>query len=161
MSVEFGSQRADGGGTKWVYMGDFFSDRILSTSTGAYLSNGGSWQPSSDRTSKENFGKVDASAVLRKVLALPVTSWNYIVEGKDKKRIGPMAQDFFATFGLGGDDKTIGVTDASGVALAAIQGLNQKLIAEGKAKDAKISSLEQSHESVLRELAAIKKKLGL
>ena len=35
---------------------------------------------------------------------------------------GPMAQDFYAAFGLGNSDKSIGLLDASGVALAAIQG---------------------------------------
>jgi hypothetical protein len=39
-----------------------------------------------------------------------------------------MAQDFQAAFGLdGADDKHISVVDEGGVALAAIQGLNQKL----------------------------------
>ena len=39
-----------------------------------------------------------------------------------------MAQDFHAAFALGGgDDKHINVGDEGGVALAAIQGLNQKL----------------------------------
>ncbi len=41
--------------------------------------------------------------------------------------MGPMAEDFKANFGLGGDGKSIGTVDADGVALAAIQGLNQKL----------------------------------
>jgi hypothetical protein len=38
-----------------------------------------------------------------------------------------MAQDFKAAFGLGNDDRSIGTVDSEGVALAAIQGLNQKL----------------------------------
>jgi hypothetical protein len=38
-----------------------------------------------------------------------------------------VAQDFQSAFGLGTDDKSIGTVDADGVALAAIQGLNQKL----------------------------------
>jgi transposase len=38
-----------------------------------------------------------------------------------------MAQDFHAAFNLGDDDKYIATVDADGVALAAIQGLNQKL----------------------------------
>ena len=38
-----------------------------------------------------------------------------------------MAQDFKAAFGYGGSDTHITSTDADGVALAAIQGLNQKL----------------------------------
>jgi molecular chaperone GrpE (heat shock protein) len=38
-----------------------------------------------------------------------------------------MAQDFHAAFGLGTDDKHIATVDADGVALAAIQALNQKV----------------------------------
>ena len=41
------------------------------------------------------------------------------------RHVGPMAQDFHAAFGLGGDDKHINTVDADGVALAAIQGLHQ------------------------------------
>lgn len=43
----------------------------------------------------------------------------------------PMALDFQAAFGLGNDGKMIYFMDESGVALAAIQGLNQKLIEKG------------------------------
>ena len=50
-----------------------------------------------------------------------------------------MAQDFHAAFGLGADDKHIATVDADGVALAAIQGLNEKL----KEKDAKIEAMEK------------------
>jgi molecular chaperone GrpE (heat shock protein) len=38
-----------------------------------------------------------------------------------------MGQDFHAAFGLGTDDKHIATVDADGVALAAIQALNQKV----------------------------------
>ena len=34
-----------------------------------------------------------------------------------------MAQDFFAAYGLGGDDRMISTVDADGIAMAAIQGL--------------------------------------
>ena len=56
--------------------------------------------------------------------------------------------------GLGHDDKHIATVDADGVALAAIQGLNQKLEAEVKTKDARIAALEQrlsALESLLRK----------
>ena len=36
-----------------------------------------------------------------------------------KRHIGATTQDFWATFGLGDDDKYFGMTDESGVALAA------------------------------------------
>jgi hypothetical protein len=82
----------------------------------------------SDRNAKENFAAVNARDVLAKVAALPVTEWNYKTDSKGQQHIGPMAQDFQAAFGLNGaDDKHISMADEGGVALAAIQGLNQKL----------------------------------
>jgi hypothetical protein len=81
----------------------------------------------SDRNAKQNFKPVDEKDVLAKVISLPVTEWNYKDDDADKKHIGPMAQDFQAAFGLNGaDDTHISVVDEGGVALAAIQGLNQK-----------------------------------
>jgi trimeric autotransporter adhesin len=86
--------------------------------------NGGS-----DRNTKENFATVSPREVLDKVAFLPITRWNY-KEDKEAAHLGPMAQDFYAAFGLGLDDKHISMVDADGVALAAIQGLNQKVEAE-------------------------------
>jgi chromosome segregation ATPase len=57
-----------------------------------------------------------------------------------------MAQDFYAAFGVGPDDKHITTVDEGGVALAAIQGLSQKL---GE-KDAQIAELHRE----LNELKA-------
>jgi DNA-binding beta-propeller fold protein YncE len=95
----------------------------------------------SDRNTKENFAHINPQEMLAKVAALPVTEWNYKSDSKAKQHIGPMAQDFQAAFGLNGsDDKHISVVDEGGVALAAIQGLNQKL----NEKDAEIEALRQS-----------------
>ena len=41
--------------------------------------------------------------------------------------MGPFAEDFAQHFGLGNDEKHIATVDESGVALAAIQGLNRKV----------------------------------
>jgi len=41
-----------------------------------------------------------------------------------------MAQDFYAAFGLGTDERHIGTVDADGAALAAIQGLHRKMVRE-------------------------------
>ena len=103
----------------------------------------------SDRNAKANFTALDFQGILAKVARLPVTEWNYRNEGADQKHIGPMAQDFHAAFGLNGaDDKHISVVDESGVALAAIQGLNQKL----NQKDAEIQSLKQQNETLGKRL---------
>ena len=55
-----------------------------------------------------------------------------------------MAQDFHAAFKVGMDDKHIATVDEEGVALAAIQGLNEKL----NEKDAEIESLKQRLEKL-------------
>ena len=59
--------------------------------------------------------------------------------------MGPVAQDFYAAFHLGGSDTTITTVDPDGVALAAIQGLNQKLEetrAELRRKEAENAEME-------------------
>ncbi len=99
---------------------------------------GGAWSCTSDRNAKENIAPVDPQAVLQSVASMPIATWNYITQDDEIRHIGPMAQDFYAAFGVGEDDTHITTIDADGVALAAIQGLNQLL----EEKDAKISDLQ-------------------
>jgi hypothetical protein len=95
----------------------------------------------SDRNAKKNFQSVDTMAVLEKLAAIPIERWNYQWEkDSDVPHLGPMAQDFKGAFYPGRDDKTISMLEFDGVALAAIQGLNQKL----EEKDAEIQALKQS-----------------
>jgi hypothetical protein len=62
-----------------------------------------------------------------------------------------MAQDFHAAFGFGDSDKSIGLQDVDGVALAAIQGLNAKVERRLSTKDAEIAAL-RAEVSELRSL---------
>lgn len=98
---------------------------FISTSTGASLSDGGAWTNASDRNRKENFASVDPQTVLMGVVDLPIQRWNYKAEDPAVRHLGPSAQEFAATFGLGANDTTISTVDADGVSLAAIQGLYQ------------------------------------
>jgi hypothetical protein len=101
---------------------------FTSTSGGATLAAGsGSWTSMSDRNAKENFAPLNPQSVLAKVAALPLSTWNYKAQNPAIRHLGPMAQDFKAAFGVGETDTGITGVDADGVALAAIQGLNQKL----------------------------------
>ena len=86
----------------------------------------GTFVSGSDRNSKSHFAPINPRAVLDKVAALPLSTWNY-KDDPNTPHLGPMAQDFHAAFGVGSDDKHIATVDADGVALAAIQGLNQKV----------------------------------
>ena len=95
----------------------------------------------SDRNAKEDFQTVNPRQVLAKVTALPITEWQYKADKANNtasRHIGPMAQDFSAAFALNHDDKHISVVDEGGVALAAIQGLNEK----GDERDARIREQE-------------------
>ncbi len=104
----------------------------------------------SDRNAKEQFKPVNSRDVLDRVARLPLSEWQY-KETSDARHLGPMAQDFHAAFSLGRDDKHIATVDADGVALAAIQGLNQKLDEQLRDRDRRIQELEQAVEQ-LREL---------
>ena len=111
-----------------VGIGNPSPDYLLTVGTGGAYCNGTTWVNGSDRNSKQDIAPLDPQAVLAKVASLPITEWQYKVDADGARHLGPMAQDFHAAFGLNGaDDKHISTVDESGVALAAIQGLNQKL----------------------------------
>ena len=107
----------------------------------------------SDRNAKKNFQSVDTVAVLETLAAIPIERWNYQWEkDSDVPHLGPMAQDFKGAFYPGRDDKTISMLEFDGVALAALQGLNQKL----EEKDVEIQALKQS----VAELKQLVSQLG-
>jgi hypothetical protein len=106
----------------------------------------------SDRNIKTDFAGVNAETILDKLAALSIQSWRYTNEVAGVRHVGPMAQDFKSAFGLGSSDKIIGFVDEEGVALAAIQGLNQKLEAQAKEKDAQIAGLKQQNQMLEKRL---------
>jgi hypothetical protein len=119
--------------------------RFIDTSTGAYLTSGGTWTNSSSRERKSDLEPVDAADALARVLALPLYTWRYDVEAADVRHMGPMAEDFHAAFELNGaEDKSISTVDADGVALAAIQGLHAEL----QALRARVETLERENRAL-------------
>jgi hypothetical protein len=113
----------------------------------------------SDRNVKQDFAPVSPSEILDRVVQLPVSEWGYKMDAATR-HIGPMAQDFYAAFNVGSDDKHLAPIDESGVALAAIQGLNQKLTAELEQKQTEITELKHSLselKDLIAELAAHQK----
>jgi hypothetical protein len=114
---------------------------LETTANGAKLTAGGSWTNGSSRLFKEGFAALDVGDVLSKVLSLPITRWTYR-DSSEGTHIGPMAEDFHAAFSLGEDDQHIATVDADGVALAAIQGLNEKLEAENAELKARLAAIE-------------------
>ena len=98
----------------------------------------GTFNNLSDRNAKQDFRSINLGQILDKVLSLPLSEWSYKSD-TETRHIGPMAQDFFAAFQVGTDDRHIAPIDEGGVAFAAIQALNQKI----EAKDAEIAQLKQ------------------
>lgn len=144
--------RASGG----VY---FYSSSDLST--GSYLAAGsGTWANVSDRDAKENFAPVSTREVLQRVVAIPVSTWNYRTEDPSIRHMGPMAQDLHAAFALGDSEESITTIDADGVALASIQGLYDIV----KEKDSRITELEERNADIEARIAALEalivKQLG-
>jgi hypothetical protein len=108
--------------------------------SGATLPAGsGSWASLSDRDAKTGIQPVDAGAILAALAGLDVSAWSYTAS-PSVRHVGPMAQDFYASFGYGDSERYISSIDADGVALAAIQAL----LARVEALEARVAELEET-----------------
>lgn len=124
---------------------------------GAVLPSGsGSWSSLSDRTAKDNFEPIDSQTILEKLCKLPIEKWNYRSQNSSIHHLGPMAQDFYSSFGLGEDERHISSVDADGIALAAIQGLN-KIVQE---KQHRIDAQQQQIKNLENEIATLREQLS-
>nr|WP_237550880.1 tail fiber domain-containing protein [Streptomyces sp. SID5614] len=79
-------------------------------------------QPDEDRSAPRT--QQNGFDILAAVASLPVSTWSYRGE-EGVRHLGPMAQDWYAAFGLGADDRSIHVLDANGVAIVAMQALHR------------------------------------
>jgi hypothetical protein len=97
---------------------------------GVVLDSGsGSWAVVSDRNKKTKLKDVDGESILTKLESMTIQEWEYKSKQKETKKdrhIGPMAQDFYAAYGLGRDEKHISTVDADGIALVSIQALSKR-----------------------------------
>jgi hypothetical protein len=111
------------------------------STAGVYMRHGQSgWSNYCDRNKKENFETLDGEMILSKISRMPITRWNYKMTDPNDKYIGPMAQDFYAAFHLGGTD-SLGINSISmdGVNMAGVQAL-EKRTSEMKNEIAKLSA---------------------
>ncbi len=112
----------------------------------------GTFNNNSDRNAKQDFAPVSSAQMLENVLRLPLSEWSY-KDDPTTRHVGPMAQDFSSVFNIGTDEKHIAPIDEGGVALAAIQGLNQKLETQNQ-------KLEAENEELKARLDAVERMLG-
>src|SRR6185295_4642118 len=129
------------------------------TAAGALTISGALTQNSS-RDYKQDFSGVDSREVLTRVVGMPITTWVYKEDPK-VRHMGPVAEDFFANFQLGVDNKGIAISDTAGVALAAIQGLYnevQQQNAELKSRNTELESRISALEKMVETLAASERR---
>jgi hypothetical protein len=114
----------------------------------------GTFNNLSDRNAKRDFAPVSPAQILAKVAQLPISEWSYKADA-GTRHLGPVAQDFYSIFNLGTDEKHLAPIDEGGVALAAIQGLNQKLEARSRELEAANAELRHKNESLEKRLEAL------
>jgi hypothetical protein len=155
-----------------------YSDSDTDQNIGVELPSGdGSWSSLSASTAKSGVSPVRPDAVLDGVESLDISMWHYN-DNEGVEHMGPMAEQFHEQFGLGGDERRISNVDADGVALAAIQGLAERLDdaregvverddrieeleTEVERKDDRIEELDAKNERLEARLRAVEAELGL
>jgi hypothetical protein len=144
-------------GVAWAFANsgnDFRLSRQGSGDVEFILSNAGnltiqgSLTELSSREQKHNITAMSSQTALNKVLALPIKEWSYKDSADNTRHVGPMAEDFYQAFGLGESETGIATLDTSGVALAAIQGLHEKL----QQKETQILTLKQEKDAEIGKL---------
>ena len=118
--------------------------------SGGDLKIGGTLIQASSREIKTDFVELDHSDILNKIDQLSVTQWSYKKDQGKINHIGPMAEEFYALFDVGLDNKGLSSVDTAGVALAAIKALKS----ENDQLKKRISDLE-SHSAELSELKTL------
>jgi hypothetical protein len=99
---------------------------------------------------------VDGTETLERLSQVPIFTWNAREQDPLVRHIGPMAQDFYATFEVGQDGRHIATIDLDGVALAAIQGLYQLL----QEKDAQIVAQQDQIDDLEARVTALEEAAG-
>lgn len=109
---------------------NFFTD--AANGNGIFLlASQTSWSSSSSKALKENFKNLDDEIMIQKILNLDIKRWSYKgdfdinLEGDRRTYISPFSEDFYASYGLGYDNKNIEYGDMAGVAAKTLQALHK------------------------------------
>jgi hypothetical protein len=137
------------GGVRWFTNG--------SLTAGVQLAAGGNaWSTVSDRNRKEHFLAIDGEELLGRLRLAPVSTWNYRSQDHRIRHMGPMAQDFYAAFGVGEDSLLISTVDMDGVNLAAAQALERRTAAAARA----VAALRTDDAAQRAEIADLRRRIA-
>jgi hypothetical protein len=129
------------------------------STAGVYMRHGQSgWSNYCDRNKKENFMDVDGEELLEKIRSIPVTRWNYKMTDPNDKYIGPMAQDFYAAFHLGGTD-SLGINSISidGVNMAGVKALEKRT----REMKTTLTTIQEQNVALMEENKKLKEQLAV
>jgi hypothetical protein len=116
----------------------------------------GAWEVLSDRTAKTGILPVDGHDTLERLMKVSISTWSYRDQAPTVRHMGPVAQDFYSSFGLGEDNRYISTVDADGVALASIQGMYQTL----KAQEKQLKTLEAENAAQRKQLDTLETRVS-
>jgi trimeric autotransporter adhesin len=128
------------------------------STAGVYMRHGQSgWSNYCDRNMKENFRELDGEEVLDKLHNIPVTEWNYKKTDPEMKYVGPVAQDFYAAFHLGGTD-SLGINTISidGVNMAGVKALDTRTREMKKV----LTTIQEQNTALVEENKKLKEQLA-
>ncbi len=115
----------------------------------------GSWSSMSSRAAKSRLTLADGRQILQVLQELPIYTWSYVAQDPSVRHIGPTAEDFYASYGFGDDQRYISAVDAQGIALAAVQALQQSQLAA----EAQLHSLETENRQLEQRVAALERAI--
>jgi hypothetical protein len=143
----------------------------VSGNTGCDLAAGsGTFSCSSSRTIKTAFEAIDAQSLLAGIRALPLSTWAYIEDTTGTRHLGPVAEDFFAQFGLGEGPSSIGAQDLASLGLVGVQALAERdeaharelaALSERNAQlQAELQQSQALQQQLLERLSALEQRVG-
>ena len=141
--IDVDTMTFDGNNDPLIY-GEFDNDFVRIN--GTFEVTAGLANPSS-RTLKQQFVTLDASSILAKLTTLNIQQWNY-KHRPDENHVGPVAEDFYALFGLGDGDTNISTIDADGIMMLAIQALHD----ENELLKSKLEKQEELIREIMKRL---------
>jgi hypothetical protein len=147
--------RTAGQGTDRFQINKIGTPTELRLDAGGDLTIGGTLTENSSREVKHGITSVDGQELLKKLDELEIAEWryNHTPEGR---HIGPMAEDWHATFGLGTNNKGVAPRDMAGVALAAIQSLRH----ENRNALAAIQSLRHENRDLQERIKHLEQRIN-
>ena len=143
------------GGSVFIFgaVGTGINEMVIAP--GGNVTIGGNLTQGSSRSIKSDFVTLDSREILDRLAEVPLQEWRYNHDSPSVRHFGPFSEDFYAAFGLGASATGISALDASGVTMAAVQGLYEIV----REKEVTIETLRSQNDDLERRLIALEQAM--